>query len=67
MSTKNINAWDWDVRVRARNLSSGVLTPKDVEKMLAALPDLDASVDTVTLAQPALSAEPAAPAAEDEP
>jgi len=47
--------WDWDVRVRERNLKAGLLTEKEVEKFLTGLEDLDDRTDTVTLAQPALS------------
>jgi flagellar biosynthesis/type III secretory pathway chaperone len=54
MSTKNINAWDWDVRVRERNLKNGVLTDKDIEKQVSALHDLEAQCEPVTLPQPAL-------------
>ena len=54
MSNKTINSWDWDIRVRERNLKSGALTDKDVEKHKSQLPDLDAQVDAVTLAQPAI-------------
>jgi hypothetical protein len=56
MSTnKTINSWDWDVRVRDRNLKSGTLCDKDVEKHKSQLVDLEAQVDTVTLAQPAIA------------
>ncbi len=56
MSTKTvINSWDWDIRVRERNLKSGALTDKDVEKHIAALPDLEGQTDPVTLAQPAIA------------
>ena len=54
MSNKTINSWDWDIRVRDRNLKSGTLTEKDVEKQKGQLPDLSEQADTVTLAQPAL-------------
>ena len=54
MSNKTINSWDWDIRVRDRNLKSGALTDKDVEKQKAQLPDLEGQIDSVTLAQPAL-------------
>jgi hypothetical protein len=40
MSNKKIESWDWDIRVRERNLKQARLTPKDVEKHLASLPDL---------------------------
>jgi hypothetical protein len=54
MSNKTINSWDWDIRVRERNLASGSLTPKDVEKQLAQLPDVVDQADSVVLPQPAL-------------
>ncbi len=54
MSTKKIESFDWDIRVRERNLKQEKLTPKDVEKHLAALPDLLETTDAVTYAQPAL-------------
>ena len=53
MSTK-INPWDLDIRVRDRNLTSGTLTEKDVEKLLGALPDLAEHVEPVTIPQPAI-------------
>ncbi len=53
-TTKKINSWDWDIRVRDRNLKSGALTDKDVEQQKAQLPDLEAQTDSVTLAQPAI-------------
>ncbi|HEX9295782.1 MAG TPA: hypothetical protein VF881_08100 [Polyangiaceae bacterium] len=46
--------WDLDVRVRERNLRSGVLDEKDVERYLRDLPDSAANADSVTLTQPAL-------------
>jgi hypothetical protein len=49
--------WDWDVRVRERNLKAGLLQEKEVEKMLSALEDLSEKTDIVTLAQPALSGD----------
>jgi hypothetical protein len=39
-NTKTINPWDWDVRVRERNLRKGILDEKDVEKHLSQLPDV---------------------------
>ncbi len=55
MTTKHINSWDWDIRVRHRNLKAGTLTEKDVEKHVHALPDLESQTDPVTLAQPAIA------------
>ena len=54
MSTKNINSWDWDIRVRERNLTNGTLTEKDVEKHTTQLADLTDHSEPVTLAQPAI-------------
>lgn len=54
-TNKTINSWDWDVRVRDRNLTKGVLTPKDVEKHLAALPDSAEQAEPVSHSQPALA------------
>jgi hypothetical protein len=48
------NPWTLDVRVRERNLKSGVLTDKDVEKHLAALPDLADQAEPFGTPQPAL-------------
>ena len=53
-ATKHINSWDWDVRVRERNLKKGMLTEKDVEKHQAQLTDLAEHSEPVGLAQPAL-------------
>lgn len=52
--TNKINSWDWDVRVRERNIKVGTLGDKDIEKHKAQLPDLEAQVDTITLPQPAI-------------
>ena len=55
MTTKtNTNPWLMDSRVRERNLKSGALTEKDLEKNLAALPDLEGQYDAVSTPQPAL-------------
>lgn len=53
-STKTINPWEWDVRVRERNLKKGVFDDKDVEKHLAQLPDVADQADSLGLGQPAL-------------
>lgn len=53
-NTKTLTTADWDIRVRGRNLRDGVLTDKDVEKQLAALPDLEEHVDSFSIEQPAL-------------
>lgn len=50
------NPWLMDVRVRERNLKSGALTDKDVEKYLTALPDLESDTESFGIGQPALDA-----------
>lgn len=55
MTQKNPqNPWILDVRVRERNLKAGLLTEKDVEKHLAALPDLADQAEPFGTPQPAL-------------
>jgi hypothetical protein len=54
MSNKTINSWDWDIRVRERNLKNETLTDKDLEKHKAQLPDLADQADPVAIPQPAL-------------
>ncbi len=57
MTQKNPqNPWLLDVRVRERNLKAGVLTEKDLEKHLSALPDLADQAEPFGTAQPALEA-----------
>ncbi len=51
---KTINPWDWDVRVRERNLRNGTLEDKDVEKHVSQLQDVGEMAEPVGLAQPAL-------------
>jgi hypothetical protein len=51
----NIQSKDLDVRVRQRNLSSGKLDPKVLEKHLSQLPDLADACEPVSLEQPALA------------
>ena len=58
MAQKTINSWDWDIRVRERNLKSGLLTDKDIEKHKASLADLEGQADAVSLHQPALDEPP---------
>jgi hypothetical protein len=53
-STKTINSWDWDIRVRDRNIKNGTLNDKDIEKHKGGLVDLTEQTDPVTLPQPAL-------------
>ena len=53
-TTKAIHPWEWDVRVRERNLRKGMLDEKDVERHLAQLPDVGDQAEPVSIAQPAL-------------
>lgn len=57
MSTKTPSAFDLDIRIRERQLKSGALSEKDVEKFLGGLPDLADAAEPVSLAQPALEGE----------
>jgi hypothetical protein len=56
MSTTNktINAWDWDVRVRERNIRKGIIDDKDVEKHLSQLTDVADQAEPITFPAPAL-------------
>jgi hypothetical protein len=54
MTTKTINSWDWDIRVRDRNLKNGTLSDKDVEKHKSQLHDGEGQIDVISLPQPAL-------------
>ncbi len=51
---KTINSWDWDIRVRERNVRKGILDDKDIEKHLASLPDISEQADSITVPGPAL-------------
>lgn len=53
-TTKTVNPWDLDVRVRERNLKNGTLAEKDVEKMMHSLVDLEGQSEPVATPQPAL-------------
>jgi hypothetical protein len=53
-TNKTISPWEWDVRVRDRNLRKGVLDDKDVEKYLSQLPDVTDQAEPSALGQPAL-------------
>jgi hypothetical protein len=53
-NTKTINSWEWDVRVRERNLKKGIFDEKDVEKHISQLVDVSDQADTVATPQPAL-------------
>ena len=59
MSKKEvIQSWDWDVRVRERNIKRGLLDAEIVEKQMAKLADNAEQSEAVTLAQPALGGRP---------
>jgi hypothetical protein len=53
-NNKTINAWDWDIRVRERNLRKGIFDEKEVEKHLGQLPDVAEQGDAIATAQPAI-------------
>jgi hypothetical protein len=53
-NNKTINPWEWDVRVRERNVRKGVLDEKDIEKFLSQLPDVSDQAESSALNQPAL-------------
>ena len=53
--TQKTNPWTFDVRVRERNLKSGALAEKDLEKYLGGLPDLADQAEPFSLGQPALA------------
>ncbi len=44
----------YDVRVRERMLRAGRITTEEVSRVLDALPDLETSIESVSLNQPAL-------------
>lgn len=54
VGTKTINPWEWDVRVRERNIRKGVFDDKDVEKFLSQLPDVSDQAEAIAVGQPAL-------------
>jgi len=54
MANKTINAWEWDIRVRERNLRKEILDEKDVEKHLAQLLDVADQAEVIAIPQPAL-------------
>ncbi len=53
-TNKTINAWDWDVRVRERNVRKGILDDKDIEKHLSQLPDVAEQAEPIPFPAPAL-------------
>ena len=54
MSTKSPTNTELDIRVRDRNLKSGLIAPKDVEKHIAGLADMDSQIEHFQTPQPAL-------------
>jgi hypothetical protein len=50
---KTINAWDWDVRVRERNLRRGIFDAKDLDKHLSQLTDVSEQAEPLPFTQPA--------------
>jgi hypothetical protein len=53
-TTKIINAWEWDIRVRERNVRKGIFDDKDIEKHIAQLPDVSDQAESISVPQPAL-------------
>jgi uncharacterized membrane protein len=53
-SNKTVNSWEWDVRVRERNLRKGMFEDKDVEKHLSQLSDVADQAESLAIPQPAL-------------
>jgi len=53
-TTKTINPWEWDIRVRERNVGKGIFDAKDIEKHLAQLPDAADQAESIVVPQPAL-------------
>jgi hypothetical protein len=53
-NTKPINPWEWDIRVRERNVRKGIFGEKDIEKHLQSLPDVSDQAESIPTAQPAL-------------
>jgi hypothetical protein len=53
-NTKTINAWEWDIRVRERNVRKGIFDEKDIEKHIASLPDVADQAESIAVPQPAL-------------
>ncbi len=51
---KTVPSWEWDVRVRERNLRKGIFDEKEWDKHIAQLPDASDQADTLTYPQPAL-------------
>lgn len=52
MTNKLAKNWDFDLRVRARNLKKGVISTADVDKLLGGLADVEGQSEPFTVAQP---------------
>lgn len=57
VKTAPLTAFDWDVRVRDRNLANGKLTDKSVANYLENLVDVAENSEPVSFEQPALTGE----------
>jgi len=53
-ANKTINAWDWDVRVRERNLRRGIIDEKELDRHLSQLVDASEQAEPLSFPQPAL-------------
>jgi hypothetical protein len=56
MSNKSPSNTELDIRVRDRNLKSGLIAQKDVEKHISGLTDMEGQIDSFQTPQPALDA-----------
>ncbi|MDI3286512.1 hypothetical protein [Polyangium sp. 15x6] len=61
------SALAYDLRVRARLLDNGVITPADVDNYLAGLPELETQAEALGIPQPALVSATSAPAPAPQP
>jgi hypothetical protein len=57
MSGLSRTQWDFDIRVRQRNLKRGLLKAEEVQARLDALPDVSDLGEVMVLDQPALTGE----------
>ncbi len=56
MTSRN-NPMDFDIRTRERNLRTGVVSSKDLERYLKELPDVAENAEPVSLTQPIFEEE----------
>ena len=49
-----LSSFDFDLRVRERNLAKGIIDPKALERYLTELSDVEANAEAIGVAQPAL-------------